>query len=192
MDNKYLAFVNVTKTEAEYLESALTTPDFMSEDETFTKTAKFRNGYEMDIKCCGADDDVAWCEAVLFDENGSQVAYTDPSDDFFDEWELEDNGITYIVRVKKEIGEATENNSFNNFVNDLKTDPQIFGEWIDELGYDDFAEFYTDDDDMFGDLEARYIDNPVTRFAAYIQKNGIPFDYEGFARKIIDDGYEVV
>jgi len=75
----------------------------LGEDETISVTAKFDNGMEMDIKCCGVqykegESNTAWSEAVLF-ENGSQVAYTDPSDKFAGDWELEENGDTYIAHI---------------------------------------------------------------------------------------------
>ena len=74
------------------------------EDETITETARFDNGFEMYIKCCGVqyEEDgcnLAWTEAVLF-HNGGQVAFTEPSDEFEGDWELEDDdGNTYIVHV---------------------------------------------------------------------------------------------
>jgi hypothetical protein len=70
-------------------------------DETIVKTAKFDNGYEMDIKLVVSDNDnYNWTEAVLFDNNGNQISYTEPSDTFFGELYLEDdNGNTYTVMV---------------------------------------------------------------------------------------------
>ena len=47
--------------------------DCLSEDDTIIYTARFADGYEMDIKCCGVqfhdgpdETNTAWCEAVLF------------------------------------------------------------------------------------------------------------------------------
>lgn len=78
----------------------------LGEDITITNTAVFDNGIEMDIKCCGvqfdenAESNTAWTEAVLF-ENGSQVCYTEPSDEYLGEWSLEDNGNEYVVFIKE-------------------------------------------------------------------------------------------
>lgn len=73
--------------------------EFQSEDETIIYTAKFPDGKEVDVKCCGCQDAPSWTEAVLFDSSGYQLAYTEPSDEFTGPWELEYNGITYIVDV---------------------------------------------------------------------------------------------
>lgn len=79
---------------------ALNEPGQMGEDDTYTETVTFSNGYQMDIKCCGTQDDVGWTEAVLFNEHGAQIAYTDPSDEYDGEWELEDDeGNQYRVDV---------------------------------------------------------------------------------------------
>jgi hypothetical protein len=68
------------------------------EDFAITKTAVFDNGFEMDIKCCGCCDDVAWTEAVLF-HNGSEVCCTEPCDEFFGEWECTNGDDTFITHV---------------------------------------------------------------------------------------------
>ena len=100
---RYEATLKVSRDTLAYIDNALADPDFMGEDDTIRKTAHFPNGYEMDIKCCGAQDDVAWTEAVLFNPDGGQVAYTDPADEFSGEWELEDDdGNTYRVNVVPE------------------------------------------------------------------------------------------
>ena len=78
----------------------------LGEDETITETVRFENGYFMDIKCCGVQyeeggSNLAWTEAVLFNPNGGQVAFTEPCDGFDGDWELEDNdGILYVVHVE--------------------------------------------------------------------------------------------
>lgn len=76
----------------------------LGEDETIIETVKFDNGAAMDIKCCGVQfeeggSNLAWTEAVLF-QNGKQVAFTEPSEDFEGDWELEDSdGNAYIVHI---------------------------------------------------------------------------------------------
>lgn len=71
----------------------------LGEDETFTETAVFGNGLEMDIKCCGTQEGEAWTEAVLFTKEGIGVAVSEPSDDFFGEWELYYKDDIYHVDV---------------------------------------------------------------------------------------------
>ena len=73
----------------------------LSEDETISNTVIFDDGKQMDIKCCGVQfdpdsDNSAWTEAVLFDENGSELTHSDVSDEYVGEWELEYDGITYV------------------------------------------------------------------------------------------------
>ena len=75
------------------------------EDENFSLTADFGNGFEMDIKLCGVQyeegaDNLPWAEAVLF-HNGSEVAVSEVSESFFGRWILEYDGEEYVVDVLK-------------------------------------------------------------------------------------------
>lgn len=70
----------------------------LTEDDTLVWSASFGNGFEMDIKLCGADEEVAWTEAVLF-KDGFEVGCTDCMDEILGEWELEYNDVTYITYV---------------------------------------------------------------------------------------------
>lgn len=79
--------------------------------DTFSVTANFDDGYEMDIKLCPVTFEegtynAPFTEAVLF-QHGCEVACTEPEYDFFGEWILEDTegDVThrFIVTV-----EATE------------------------------------------------------------------------------------
>ena len=89
--------------------------EYLPEDVTISFTADFGDGYEMDIKVCGVQeeedsDNSAWSEAVLF-HNGSEVCCTEPSDEFLGEWTCEDaDGNKYIatVKVKEEFEEKLE------------------------------------------------------------------------------------
>ena len=75
------------------------------EDLVISKTTIFNNGIQMDIKCCGvqydefSDSNTGWTEAVLFNENGAEICYTEPSDEYVGEWCLEYNGDEYCVNV---------------------------------------------------------------------------------------------
>lgn len=78
----------------------------MGEDETFSCTANFPNGMAVDVKVCGVqyregEDNRPWTEAVLF-RNGSEVCCTEPGENFFGEWALEDNENKYIVSICRE------------------------------------------------------------------------------------------
>ena len=76
----------------------------LKRDETICNTAVFPNGVEMDIKlviCEG--ESYPYTEAILYD-NGVEVDFTEPCDEYIDEWELEDemNDVKYIVVVEVE------------------------------------------------------------------------------------------
>ena len=73
-----------------------------SENDTYTITAHFKNGYEMDIKLCGSRDSAPWVEAVLFNARGGECCCTEPADDieFKGTWTLEYNDDIYTVTVK--------------------------------------------------------------------------------------------
>jgi len=64
---------------------------------TFTLT--FDKGFQMDIKINSSEDDI-WSEAVLFDGEGHQLAFTEPSDTIKGEWEIEYNGDTYTGEIR--------------------------------------------------------------------------------------------
>lgn len=97
----YEKTITLKATEYRLVNDALNDPEAMGEDDTITFTAKFDNGYTMDIKCCGTQDDVAWTEAVLFDENGVQETYSEPDSSILGDWELDDrDGNTYRVKVE--------------------------------------------------------------------------------------------
>lgn len=71
----------------------------LGEDFTYTVTAYFNDCYSMDIKICGVAFDeygvnLPYTEAVLFDENGKQVACTEPCDEFFGTWCIDEYAVT--------------------------------------------------------------------------------------------------
>ena len=65
-------------------------------------TVQFPDGKQMDIKCCGCQDEPSWTEAVLFDADGSQLCCTEPGDSFDGPWELQYEGIRYTATIKTE------------------------------------------------------------------------------------------
>ncbi len=73
----------------------------LGEDETISCSVVFGDGKEMDIKCCGTriGEGAAWTEAVLFSKDGVQLAVSECSDDFFGEWELCYDGVSYCANV---------------------------------------------------------------------------------------------
>lgn len=77
-----------------------------TEDQSITYTADFGNGIEMDVKVCGVsyeegESNKPYTEAVLF-RNGYELCHTEPDEDFFGDWKLEHEGITYIAEVVME------------------------------------------------------------------------------------------
>lgn len=76
--------------------------EFQPEDDTIVYTAVFPDGKQMDIKCCGGQDEASWTEAVLFCEHGAFLCCTDPDVDYEGTWELEYEGTRYVAIVQPE------------------------------------------------------------------------------------------
>ena len=101
--------ITVPLAQAKYINNVLTTEpkseaDCMGEDNTIVYTARFDDCMEMDIKVCGVqfregENNLPWTEAVLF-RYGSEVACTEPAEDYFGLWEIEYEGVKYSVLVK--------------------------------------------------------------------------------------------
>ena len=99
---KYIVRVAVGSAFLQKINKWLTTnnpAEYQNEDETVSVTAKFSDGCEMDIKCCGCQDDSSWTEAVLFNAQGHELCCTEPADEFTGEWELEYCDTRYIAIV---------------------------------------------------------------------------------------------
>lgn len=107
---KYEAIIKVDRKSFEVINRYLTVQptceeEAQHEDDTITYTAKFADGKEVDVKCCGVqfqegEENTSWTEAILFDKNGSEIVCTDVCDSFLGEWELEDDkGNVYVVNV---------------------------------------------------------------------------------------------
>lgn len=71
----------------------------LKRDETIVHTVVFSDGMQADIKLVICDEN-PYTEAVLFDKNGFQKAYTDPGDEYTGDWELEYDDVNYVVTVK--------------------------------------------------------------------------------------------
>lgn len=71
----------------------------LKHDETIVHTAVFPDGMQADIKLVICDEE-PYTEAVLFDKNGFQKAYTDPADEYTGDWELEYDDVNYVITVK--------------------------------------------------------------------------------------------
>lgn len=99
---RYKEVYKLSLREAKIIEDYLNASDedeHLSEDETITHTVYFPDGCQMDIKCCGTDNGTAFAEAVLFNKNGGQMAYSEPEDEYLGTWTLKYNGTTYTVTV---------------------------------------------------------------------------------------------
>lgn len=73
----------------------------LKRDETIVHTVVFSDGMQADIKLVICDgENKPYTEAVLFDKNGFQKAYTDPEDEYTGDWELEYDDVNYVVTVK--------------------------------------------------------------------------------------------
>ncbi len=100
---KKLAEIIISREEADRINGFLNAnspEEYQGEDETIIHTAVFDDGYEVDVKCCGCDDESSWTEAVLFSPTGTECKCTEPAYEYTGEWTLEFCGITYCVIVK--------------------------------------------------------------------------------------------
>ena len=80
--------------------------EYQGKDNTITYTARFPDGKEMDIKCCGCRDESSWTEAVLFDEKGCQLTFSEVEEEFEGPWELEYDGAHYCVDVRPDMADS--------------------------------------------------------------------------------------
>ena len=80
--------------------------EYQGKDNTITYTARFPAGKEMDIKCCGCRDESSWTEAVLFDEKGCQLTFSEVEEEFEGTWELEYDGAHYCVDVRPDTADS--------------------------------------------------------------------------------------
>ena len=104
---RYEKTVTITRKQAEFIARAMSEEPLLGEDEAITNTCRFKDGMEMDVKCCGVQpeegsDNLAWSEAVLFNEMGGEVARTDASDEYIGAWEVEYDGNIYCATVAVE------------------------------------------------------------------------------------------
>lgn len=72
---------------------------YQGEDNTISYTARFSDGKEMDVKCCGCREEASWAEAVLFDKCGNELCCTECAEEFDGPWILEDEGTDYVVYI---------------------------------------------------------------------------------------------
>ncbi len=97
-----IAHLRIPRKEAEtvnrYLQ-AKAQNEFQGEDDTISHTVVFPDGKQMDIKCCGAQDECSWTEAVLFNECGYELCCSEPSDRYDGQWELEYQNRRYVAFV---------------------------------------------------------------------------------------------
>lgn len=90
----------ISESSSKEIEKYLRGEEVQGYGSTLSETAKFSDGYSMDIRCCG-DEDNSWTEAILYDNTGAQVAITEAYETFIGYWELDDEttGKTYRVNV---------------------------------------------------------------------------------------------
>lgn len=90
--------IYVNKPYAERIKKYLRGAEVQGDGSLLSKTAKFSDGFEMDIRCCGGKDD-SWTEAILYDNTGKEVVATEPCDGFTGCWELKDEDTNTVYRA---------------------------------------------------------------------------------------------
>lgn len=98
---RYHQRIEITNGESNRIQGyldAVRESEYQGKDNTITHTARFPDGMEMDIKCCGNKDSSSWAEAVLFD-HGCEAACSEVRESYLGAWELEYDGIIYTTDV---------------------------------------------------------------------------------------------
>lgn len=80
---------------------------YQGEDNTIIHTVEFPDGKQMDIKCCGCKDAASWTEAVLFDCQGHELAFTKVCGEYLGLWELDNGDVIYTVDVVADGGDTS-------------------------------------------------------------------------------------
>lgn len=102
-----LKYLKIPRRKIQNYERLMNLPKDHADLEDFPKYAlieswhvRFDNPhYEMQIKICSSGyADPLWSEAILL-KDGQQVAYTEPESELSGEWELVDDGATFVVIV---------------------------------------------------------------------------------------------
>ena len=100
MDKFLYDEIVLTKSEVKFCNKCLNRI-ILTEDDTLVWSASFGNGFEMDIKLCGANEETAWTEAVLF-KDGFEIGCTDCMDEILGMWEIDYDDVAYITNVIEE------------------------------------------------------------------------------------------
>ena len=87
---RYEATMKIERQTAEVIRKSLAGEYPLHEDEVISRTAVFADGKQVDVKCCGVQEqefeqNLPWAEAVLFSPEGSEIACStlDDDSDFF-------------------------------------------------------------------------------------------------------------
>ena len=106
---RYEETIKIERKTAEVIKKSLAGKYPLHEDEVISRTAVFADGKQVDVKCCGVQEqefeqNYPWAEAVLFSPEGSEIACStlDDDSDFFGDWEFECRGDSYVVHVLEE------------------------------------------------------------------------------------------
>ena len=113
----------------------------LKRDETIVYTTVFPDGMQADIKLVICDEE-PYTEAVLFDKNGFQKAYTDPEDEYAGDWELECDDVNYVVTVK--VKESVGYRSDSIFGDGYRDAIDVMAHEIFELRNTDILDTLTD------------------------------------------------
>ena len=165
----------------------------LKRDETIVNTAVFPDGMQADIKLVICDEE-SYTEAVLFDKNGFQKAYTDPADEYTGDWELEYDDINYVVTVKAKepVGYRSDGifgDGYRNVVDVMIH--EIFCLWNTDILYT-LADSILKDTDIAEDMVhlANDLQSPRALYFADILEEENKFAAEDkaktFVRKILD------
>ena len=137
----YITKIKINQKFADFANKCLQ-QQILCEEDTFSETAVFPNGCQMDIKICGTDEEPAWTEAVLFNKEGYELCCSDVSDEFIGEWHLvyENNSYTVIVDVEKHEDESIKESMLHIALisGEYIRNAEVFDSSYDEEDMDDY------------------------------------------------------
>lgn len=97
--SKKEATITITQAQLNQINRYLEGIDHLPEGESITYTAKFDDGMEMEVSCCGRDSKCAYTVAQLF-YRGNEVEYSKEFNSYDGIWTLFYAGIAYNVLIE--------------------------------------------------------------------------------------------
>lgn len=111
-EKQHYAKITISEKESKFIKETLrkiptTEEECFGEDEKVSHTAIFDDGKQMDVQMCGVQfneeeysGNRPWTQAVLYDETGHELTFSEAEDTYDGLWELEYDDEVYCVYVQ--------------------------------------------------------------------------------------------